>query len=141
MKPWYKRSVVRVAFIVFILQMIYYSEDKIPPISKGFVYPEATTRSQKARSQRKVQIQEYRYSGGGTCGVGDIIKDFSKYRERQLKRGYTEKQIDDQLRKEVRKLLDQRRISRSDYNDILDQGLDPEYDLNELDEGLFDEID
>lgn len=144
MKPWYKRTVVRAAIFVLVIQTIYYTQDRPDPTFTGWEYPESTTRPQKSRGNESHKttriIQQYEYSGG-TCGVGDIISDFSEYREQQLKRGYTEDQIDDQLRKEVRKLLDQRRINKTTYEQILDKGLDPEYDLDELDEGLLDEID
>lgn len=142
MKPWYKSTFFKAAIFVGVMELIFYSQDTPEPSYEGWVYPEATTRSQNTHKDesKKTIIEEYNYSRG-VCGVGDIISDFSKYREMQLKRGYTEDQIDDQLRKEVSKLLDQKRISKTTYEQVLDKGLDPEYDLEELDEGLLDETD
>ena len=121
------------AIIVMGFQIYWYLVE-VPshsqPDQPGYQVTHPTTRRDKdiAPDRRLPEIR------GAHIELPSELRDYSKYHERMKNRGRTEEQISRDYARAVRKYLEENQIDT--YNKLLNSGIDPEYDLNEMDSGL-----
>lgn len=103
--------------------------NQIPPNFDGYRVIPPTTRLHNSVAPGNTLPRK-----GGNIELPSELRDYSKYRNRMLDRGRTEEQIARDYARAIRKYLDKH--DTGVYQKLRDKGIDPEYDLHEMDESL-----
>jgi hypothetical protein len=125
------------ALVVLILQLFYYlgpggnSNPQFPGVR---TLPPETKRDKARKARTTIAPNTWDTESSVNTHLPNELRDYSKYRKRMLDRGRTEEQISRDYARAVKKYLESK--PKSKYLDLLDSGIDPEYDLKELDAGL-----
>lgn len=139
------KSPLGITLLIVVAAQLYYELIYIPsvpsPTSPGIYTPPPTTKRDlnRLKQTRRYSLESSDSRDFPKSRLPYKFRDFSKYQEEQLKLGRTKKQIDEDLEREIRKLLKAHK-KEDIYLDLLEAGVDPEYDLGELDEGLDEHI-